>query len=475
MIDSLLVFWTFVVRVFFGVSSCRPKKNLSRQKNFIPAKSHALPFHSTDRMTTSCPHPKAIINNRKARKDATDEYLVAVGVEYLLDQASRHEQCLDLSKRTPKGCNCLQRFSHTDYDYCSAVSKYMVLFAKKEKFEQQLTVIEWLRYCNLRGSAQRRYIVPDLRSASEVCELINHPRRVEMARIQLEKVCDYALCTILGYGLRFWRTVQKHAADGTTPKHGLTDQPSNNSMGDETQMNLHLFFADIWMHAEPTAMQFVREKTGLMTERDREEVESLPTYFTKRSLYRRYCFEQGWNTTTTSTGTPNKKTRRVDDEWKDREQQEIVSWRSFLRFWACHYPLLRVGSPSEDICNACHKYCNQLKFKREERNVDQDSEGSDSDNDFCIQVATAPEDGSGSTPIKNTDLLSVPLDVQQNETIILEATVHVEAARVMREYANTKMSEAKVSNQTGASWADAKDCIVADYCQNMDLPHQGLT
>lgn len=425
-------------------------------------------------MNTSHPHPKTVINNKKARRDASDEYLVSLGVDYLLDQASRHEQCVDLSKRTQKHCNCLQRFALLDYDYCEAVSKYIVMFAKKEKFEQQLTVIEWMRYAPA-SDGPRRFIVPDLRSISEVFSLAQHPHAAAHASIQLEKICDFALMTILGYGLRFWRTVQRHAADGTAPIHGLTNQPSNNSMSEETQMNLHLFFAEIRMHAEPTAMRFVREKTGLMTERDKEEVDLLPTYFTKRSLYKRYCFEQGWNTRTSSTGTPEKQTRREDSVWSSGTPQVIVSWRTFLRFWEHNYPLLRVGKPSEDICNACHKYCNQLKFKKDTMTEGEKSEGDDSDDEFIDESATREEDNDVVSPIKNTDLLSVPLDVQQNESTILEASLHVEAARIMRAYANTKMNEAKEWKKSGGLWSDAKDCLVADYCQNMELPRQGMT
>ena len=420
------------------------------------------------------PHPKTIVNDRKARRVATDDYLVAMGVEYLLDQASRHENCLDLSKRTPKSCNCLQRFSIADYDYCTAVAKYMVLFAKKEKFDQQLTVIEWMRYAS-KSSVQCRFIVPDLRSPSDVAGLVHNPNGAALAFVQVQKVCDYALMTILGYGLRFWRTVQKHAEDGTAPKHGLTDQPSNNSISEEAHMSLHLFFAEIKLHSEPTPMRFIREKTGMLTERDKDDVDLLPTYFTKRSLYRRYCFEQGWNSTTTSTGSPNKSTLRKDVEWGEEQPRDTVSWRSFLRFWAKHYPLLRVGKPSEDICNACHKYCNQLKFKKEIQDDDQDDERGVSDRELLDEVATEHDDQVVEGPLKNTDLLSVPEDTQQNEDIILEATTHVEAARAMRAYANSKMKEAKESNEAGVDWGSAKDCLVADYCQNMDLPHQGMT
>ena len=61
-------------------------------------------------------------------------------------------------------------------------------------------------------------------------------------------------------------------------------------------------------------------------------------------------------------------------------------------------------------------------------------------------------------------VLQVPLEVAQ----------HVVSAQVMREYANNKMKEAK-RIKTTAEWGDSKDVLVADYCQNLALPHQGMT
>ena len=105
------------------------------------------------------------------------------------------------------------------------------------------------------------------------------------------------------------------------------------------QLELHLFFADVEEHTEPTAMRFIREKTGTTHERDKKDLRWLPPYFSKQSLYKRYCHEQGWDISTDCRGTPSEKKERQDESWKvlHQENREVCSWRTFLYFWRNNY------------------------------------------------------------------------------------------------------------------------------------------
>lgn len=479
--DSFLVSQNILKHRIFGGVGRRPKRSHSPQKNFIPGKIPAPRPYCSNRMATSNPHPKTIINNKKAASTYDDEELIHMGAQYLQDASSKFPKCLDLSKRTPKACNCMQRFGNHTYDYCLQVSRYMIHFARKDKFDQQMIVIDWIRYAGVDsvGRSQHcRFHVPALRTREEYRTLLFEPD-VNNGIIELTSCCNFALMTILGYGLKFWRTCNQHAVEWTTPSHGLTDRQSNNSIKEESQMELHLFFADVELHAEPTPMRFIREKTGTLTERDKTDIKLLPPYFTKRSLYRRYCFDLGWNTSTNCTGSPNKKVLRNDEEWQQlqREEGQIVQWSTFLRFWAVNYPALKVGKPSEDICNACHKYCNQLKFNqggtgKDDNDEESDDDGVDEREAFAnSNVAVEP----GVEVNDDPTLLCVTAVAEKNERIILEAKQHVEDAKVMREYANDKMKEARANNTDDLPWAQKKDCLVADFCQNMALPYLGMT
>lgn len=421
-------------------------------------------------------HPKTIINNKSLARQYSDAELFAMGAMYLQDQASRQPTCTCVTKRTPKSCDCLSIFTKLGYDYCLTVARFMVWFARKEKFDQQMLIISWISYSKAenKGRGGRVFIIPQIKTRDDVMRFLDGP--VEDQRLQLRLICNSAMLTILGYGQSFWDTLTKHAHDGTQPSHGLAGKSSWNSISDCMVMELHLFFADIEQHAEPTAMRFVRERTGTMHERDTKELKWLPPYFSKRSLYRRYCYEQGWVVSTNSVGSPNKTKEREDDVWigKSQETRDICSWKTFLRFWANNYATLVVGKPSEDICNACHKYCNLLKYsKRDITPPDEDCDV-DSDDEAEPSAVATNKDKDSYTDENNGCVLIVPPDVQANEAIILEAQRHVNDAKVMREYANEKMKEAKESRAVD-NWSTAKDCLVADYCQNMALPHQGMT
>lgn len=433
---------------------------------------------------TSIEHPKDIIHKKKVLKTYSDDDLHNQGALYLVEQASLQPMCIDIAKRTPKTCNCLQRFAILDYDYSLAVSRYMCFFARKPKFEQQMTVIDWIRYAesgNQRHGA--RYRVPTMRTRADVRHWC-FERNQHLALLEASPICNSALMTILGYGQTFWNTVRKHAHDGSIPSHGLLGKSSNNAMTEQMQMELHYFFSEIELLAEPTPMRFVREKTGLMTERDKKDVKLLPSYFSKRSLYRRYCSKQGWNVSFSAKGSPNKRKERVDIEWTilNKEVTDICSWKTFNNFWKVYYASLIVGKPSEDICNSCHKYCHQLKFNKENDDQDDGSEGSDDSgseadveslSDAYVCRPTSPTNPIDSIGVDNS-LIAIPEQAIITEAIIMEAQQHVKDATTQREYANMKMNEAKSFKQT-ATWEDKKDCLVADYCQNLSMPHQGMT
>ena len=152
------------------MKSCTENKLKRPTKKFVPSKTHAPPPYCSDKKSTRMDpicHPKSIINNRTLAKTYSDDDLVSMGALYLQDQASRQPKCVCISKRTPKACDCLQKFALLPYQYSLSCSKYMVMFAKKNKFDQQTTIIDWIKYAASEKSA-RRFHVPQLRSRVDV-------------------------------------------------------------------------------------------------------------------------------------------------------------------------------------------------------------------------------------------------------------------------------------------------------------------
>eukprot|EP00977_Amphora_coffeiformis_P002610 scaffold490_cov186-Amphora_coffeaeformis.AAC.1 len=340
-----------------------------------------------------------------------------------------------------------------------------------------MTVIDWLKYTG--DPKGEKFHVPCLNTKEDAQENMKDikPGEVDYVNLAFKGICASALCTILGYGQTFWMNVSRHARNGTVPSHGLAGRLGNNALNTQVQMNLHLYFANIESLAEPTPMRFIREKTGTLTERDKKDLKLLPPYFTKRGMYRQYYYELGWNVSTDCKGSPNKQKKRTDDQWALLQQKEesIVSWRTFLNFWAVHYAPVVIGNPSADICGMCYKYCKELKIDRENKKEVTDDSDKEDEVEETENQAADPIDGEANSGLADdSGLITVTLEVQQQEKLLTEAAQHVYAARVMREYANNKMNESK-STKNDCPWRESKDVLVADYCQNLALPHTGMT
>jgi len=96
--------------------------------------------------------------------------------------------------------------------------------------------------------------------------------------------------------------------------------------------------------------------------RDAEvDVVELPTAWSKRAMYARFCYERGYVMTTNARGA-YVKTERSDAQWNEENEKTICSWKKFLSFWESEYPLVRIAAPSADICTECHIFFNRSKY-----------------------------------------------------------------------------------------------------------------
>ena len=94
--------------------------------------------------------------------------------------------------------------------------------------------------------------------------------------------------------------------------------------------------------------RFVRENCGTGLRDGEDAVLELPSSWSKRTIYKRFCDERGWEVQTTARGTTETKPKPQE------ENKPICHWRSFQRFWQKEYPLLRLPKPAADICTDCH-------------------------------------------------------------------------------------------------------------------------
>ena len=68
----------------------------------------------------------------------------------------------------------------------------------------------------------------------------------------------------------------------------------NATISDEVQKSLYEFFERLTKEAEPHASKVVRLTTRLILKYDDDNVE-LPSSYTKRALYSRWCWDRGWD------------------------------------------------------------------------------------------------------------------------------------------------------------------------------------
>ena len=124
-------------------------------------------------------------------------------------------------------------------------------------------------------------------------------------------ICANAMLAILGKGRKFWKTCCKAVISNIVPMHGSKGKTSNNILDPDSDVFLSLFwfFEEMQELAEPRATRLVCELTNNGV-RDDNETLDLPAWTTKRHLYRRWGFEQGWKLRTTDMGNWKKVPRQ---------------------------------------------------------------------------------------------------------------------------------------------------------------------
>jgi len=243
--------------------------------------------------------------------------------------------CLDPRGRATS-CACMSSLIFDDINDCAI---YLVDFAQKKKDYRQELVLGWMKYAGVMkkqlggGNNARVYLLPGCSATL---------------------VCSNACARLVGFGWKAWTTVKKAYGSGDTPCHGHRGSTSNH-WNKATDDLLHDFFIKLEGLAAPRATRIVRDVVGDMVKvslrEDGDDIE-LPTYYTKRSLYKQLGADCKWELASSSTGNISKK--KLDG----CTVEQLPSWRTFTRFWKRYYPHVHISKPNEDIGEDCHKFVN---------------------------------------------------------------------------------------------------------------------
>jgi len=295
----------------------------------------------------------------------------------------------------PKGrvtsCTCMKALV---FDDINDSAMYLVDFCQDSKANRQKIVLDWMKYASVMkkqlggGNNARVYLLPGCSD---------------------RLICSNACARSIGFGQKAWATVKKAYSAGLLPFHAQTGKRSHNWNKDSDDL-LHDFFIKLEGLAAPRATRVVRDVVGdkvdVTLRDDGDEIE-LPTYYTKRSLYKKLAADCQWEFSCSSHGKYSEKKSLIDNN----TVQKLPDWATFHAFWQKHYSHIRIPRPSEDICEDCHKFVNAYKSSKaksdsrkrklealEQEEVD-DSEGDDQEE----SNAAGTESGSASIPSLDED------------------------------------------------------------------------
>jgi len=431
---------------------------------------------SSEAPGTTVLHPAELLKTAKTakeRRDLSDEELFDGAVEWLHEEALKYESCPSLcgSLQAKKQCHCMTLFTEganasvaSDVEESSSpltrsVARWIVYWCRMSAESQSSTVLEWCRHAQ-GGCTYRLPLLAD----EEDAELLSDADAL--------RVCRFVLQRITHKGRTYFRTRVKAIQNHTVPGHGLKGKRGNRSAFFDKEIgdDLHLFFHHIKEFAEPVATHFVREKTGKLEVRDKKDDVHLPSHWSKRGLYVQWAEERGWKITFTNTGKTKKEQLSTDDDDNpngDNEPLPLCSWTAFHTFWKTHYDHVKITKPTKDVCDLCYMFYNKHKYRSQKR-----TEPTDDDDDDDLDEAAADE--LADVQVANDDDPFAPdLAMLKTEESIALASKHVVDAKVMRKLANEKVAEAKHDRVNNVSWSLSRDVFVADFCQNLALPHLG--
>ena len=280
---------------------------------------------------------------RKPKPFRTEE-IVEQLVEYNRSLAGRTNCFSRLGSNRSLNCSCpsilgrpalLGTIDNKDL-LLEAVVGYQVYFCGLSRKEQYIKVIEWMRYAGV--------VIPDHSRKSQHCkfripfsvgnQMTSPEEKILLQDLGKHPVCLSSIMSILNIGRKFYATVKGYHLNNSLPIDPVmmgNRFVHNYSFQDGQEEDLHIFFGNLKLVAEPSATRFTRELT--MRDKDDDAI-YLPSSLSRRDCYRQYCKDRGKLVVTKYHGA----TELVDIESFDGPRKTCIHWSTFYRFWRKEYP-----------------------------------------------------------------------------------------------------------------------------------------
>jgi hypothetical protein len=226
--------------------------------------------------------------------------------------------------------------------------------------------MEWMRYTENNSDKHYRYIIP----FNNVCkeDIIASDHNVKaVTDLQRVRVCRSAIGAILDFRYHKWKTMAVAVENNTMPSHGNKYQRSGRGKQFDRLCSslLHEYYDTLKLFAQPESTRIVREETGTGLRDGEEGVSELPSHFSKRSCYVRWCDERGWIMNLKPRGNYDAEMKQgVDQNGNTFDVKPISALSTFHLFWRKHYPNLRLKKPAEDVCTYCYQFHHKFRYIR---------------------------------------------------------------------------------------------------------------
>ena len=180
-------------------------------------------------------------------------------------------------------------------------------------------------------------------------------------------ICRNALFAILNVGRKRIVTITRNV----TFQHALTNKTGSRSSkgkyADKTYgPSLSIYFANLKEEGAPFATRQIRELAGLTYRDEDPDDVYLPPHMSKRRMYEKWCWEQGWiakkkvRATSQYVNTEQYDKRPNDDdaEWplwpSSQECKQVCAWPTFWKYWVDNYPNIKVRAKGADTPCSYH-------------------------------------------------------------------------------------------------------------------------
>jgi hypothetical protein len=384
-----------------------------------------------------------------------DDDRVEIIMGYLMEKAPKC--CYDGSNKSELQCTCLSCL--VDDSSRNAVALWTLWFARLEKETQQLILIEKIRatkLCQVVGEELPNYCLPFTTELPKVAEALGEV-----------KICKFAMMALLRMGRRAWSTCKEAVDSGINPQHGLKGKecPRSKKFKVQVEPGLQQFFESVIIPLSgPRPTRSTREKSGAVDKEDFEDFTELDPEWTKRRLFGKYCWDLGYSV---KKGSGTKVLKREDEDWLTSgvEYGHICSWGFFWTYWNRNHPKLIVRKPSKDICGLCYQFHLGQRTTTSSSNIH--IRNHPDNDDSSLQSGGGNED--------NDDQDGALMEARERDTqrIAIEIKQHIDDAASMRQLTQKVIEDAKTATRENYADKDMAITLVADYCQNMEMPFFG--